>query len=279
MYFVHTDHLNTPRLIADDTGQTVWTWNNDDPYGNNAPNENPSGAGQFTCNLRLPGQYFDAELGAHYNYFRDYDPLTGRYVQSDPIGLEGGLNLYAYVGGNPIQYVDMLGLDVYLSGHIAGGVAGLYTQPTSFHFSIVLRPNNPSDFSNRTGWQNDQYGMLSTLGGQPSFLAFGNLLYKPNYEGDHPGRGSTWIEVPTPRGMTDTEFINRLIQAANCYKNDLPYSRPNKAGAMGPERYNSNSFVAGVIRAAGGTLPALNSGGLWQAPGYENPIPISCGCR
>ncbi len=110
MYFVHTDHLNTPRLITSDTGQAVWSWANDDPYGNNAPNENPSGAGNFTCNLRLPGQYFDTELGTHYNYFRDYDPLTGRYVQSDPIGLAGGINTYAYVGSNPLSRVDPLGL-------------------------------------------------------------------------------------------------------------------------------------------------------------------------
>ena len=117
MYFVHTDHLNTPRLITSDTGQPVWRWDNDDPYGNNAPNENPAGAGQFTCNLRLPGQYFDSELNTHYNYFRDYDPLTGRYVQSDPIGLAGGINTYGYVGGNPLSFIDP-------TGEFAGSLIG-----------------------------------------------------------------------------------------------------------------------------------------------------------
>ncbi len=110
IYFIHTDHLNTPRLITSDTGQAVWSWANDDPYGNNAPNENPSGAGNFTCNLRLPGQYFDAELNTHYNYFRDYDPSTGRYVQSDPIGIRGGINTYEYAYANPIQMKDPFGL-------------------------------------------------------------------------------------------------------------------------------------------------------------------------
>lgn len=110
MYFVHTDHLNTPRLITSDIGQAVWRWNNDDPYGNNAPDQNPSGAGQFTCNLRLPGQYFDMETNSHYNYYRDYDPLTGRYVQSDPIGLAGGINTFGYVEGNPLGSTDMYGL-------------------------------------------------------------------------------------------------------------------------------------------------------------------------
>ncbi len=124
LYFIHTDHLNTPRLITNTVGLPVWRWDNDDPYGNNAPNENPSGAGNFTCNLRLPGQYFDAELNTHYNYFRDYDPVTGRYVQSDPIGLAGGINTYAYVGGNPISYTDPTGLETYQCRRPLGGLPG-----------------------------------------------------------------------------------------------------------------------------------------------------------
>jgi RHS repeat-associated protein len=106
LHFVHTDHLDTPRLITNDVGQAVWTWNNDDPFGANVPNENPSGAGTFTCNLRLPGQYFDKETNLHYNYFRDYAADIGRYWQSDPIGLAGGINTYAYAYNNPLVYFD-----------------------------------------------------------------------------------------------------------------------------------------------------------------------------
>ena len=81
-----------------------------DPFGNNTPNENPAGAGAFAFNLRFPGQYFDAETGKHYNYFRDYDPGIGRYIQSDPIGLMGGLNSFSYVSSNPLVFIDDLGL-------------------------------------------------------------------------------------------------------------------------------------------------------------------------
>ena len=110
LYFIHADHLNTPRAITNSTGQLVWSWANDDPFGGNAPNENPSGAGQFTCNLRLPGQYFDKGSGLLYNYHRWFEPGLGRYIQSDPIGLAGGINSYAYVASNPLTRIDPLGL-------------------------------------------------------------------------------------------------------------------------------------------------------------------------
>jgi len=116
-YFIETDHLNTPRRITDQSNNVVWQWQNNDPFGNNVPS---SSAG-FEFNLRFPGQYFDRETNLHYNYYRDYDPSTGRYVQSDPIGLEGGINTFAYALNNPISWVDRLGLDVYLCSQPALG--------------------------------------------------------------------------------------------------------------------------------------------------------------
>ncbi len=104
-------------------GTTVWKWDQQEPFGVNVPDENPSGLGAFDLPLRLPGQYFDKETNLHYNYFRDYDPSIGRYGQSDPIGLHGGLNTYLYVGGNPISFIDPAG--TFTGVAVAAGATAL----------------------------------------------------------------------------------------------------------------------------------------------------------
>jgi RHS repeat-associated protein len=110
LHFIHVDHLNTPRLVADAAGTTVWKWDQQEPFGNNPADENPSGLGIFDLPLRLPGQTYDKETGLHHNYFRDFDPSLGIYNQSDPIGLKGGINTYAYVSGSPLRNIDPFGL-------------------------------------------------------------------------------------------------------------------------------------------------------------------------
>ncbi|WP_276156135.1 RHS repeat domain-containing protein, partial [Pseudomonas aeruginosa] len=104
LLYLHGDHLDTPRLATDASGQIAWQWQSDAFGRGEALSQ-----GSTQVNLRFPGQYYDAESGLHYNYFRDYDPETGRYVESDPIGLAGGLNTYVYVEGNPLAYVDEWG--------------------------------------------------------------------------------------------------------------------------------------------------------------------------
>jgi len=111
LHYVHPDHLGTPRAITRlSDNALVWRWENAEPFGDSQPNENPSGLGAFAYNLRFPGQYFDQETGTHYNYYRDYSPAIGRYIQSDPIGLRGGLNTYLYVDGAPLKKTDPTGL-------------------------------------------------------------------------------------------------------------------------------------------------------------------------
>lgn len=111
MAYIHSDHLNTPRAATNNSGQKVWQWQSG-AFGEGAANDDVDNDGTtLTLNLRFPGQYYDLESGLNYNYFRDYDPSLGRYVQSDPIGLDGGLNTYAYVSNNPLINLDPFGLN------------------------------------------------------------------------------------------------------------------------------------------------------------------------
>ena len=101
--YLHTDHLGTPRYATNTSGAQVWNWDSD-AFGNGTP------SGSATVNLRFAGQYWDDESSLHYNWNRYYDPTTGRYISSDPIGLAGGLNTFGYVGGNPVMHTDSTGL-------------------------------------------------------------------------------------------------------------------------------------------------------------------------
>jgi len=110
LLYLHPDHLETPRLATNAQQTVVWKLPPYQAFGEDLEQTDPDGDGQHIhIALRFAGQIYDTETGLHYNWFRDYDPATGRYIESDPIGLEGGLNTYAYVGSNPLGYVDPAG--------------------------------------------------------------------------------------------------------------------------------------------------------------------------
>ncbi|MDO3624126.1 RHS repeat domain-containing protein [Ralstonia pseudosolanacearum] len=110
-YYIYADQIDTPRVITDTNNLMVWRWDQADPFGATLPDENPTSLGTFAYNPRFPGQVYDAETGKHYNANRDYDPVSGRYVQSDPIGLNGGQpSTYAYVDSDPLGFIDPEGL-------------------------------------------------------------------------------------------------------------------------------------------------------------------------
>jgi RHS repeat-associated protein len=131
--YIYADHLNTPRVIARGLPSTdhriVWRWDATEPFGVTLADENPTGAGVYAFNLRLPGQVFDRESSLHYNWHRDYEAWVGRYTQSDPIGLDGGINTYTYVKSAPLTRFDFLGLNSCGSG---------WNEP--------IVPNNPLGF-------------------------------------------------------------------------------------------------------------------------------------
>lgn len=114
LYFVHTDHLGTPKVLTDEAGAVVWSAVHD-PFGMAAVEAGST----VEMNVRFPGQYYDGETGLHYNYFRTYDPAIGRYLTADPLGviphsttetLSNLNHLYVYANNNPANLADPYGL-------------------------------------------------------------------------------------------------------------------------------------------------------------------------
>ncbi|MGN7915898.1 RHS repeat-associated core domain-containing protein [Lysobacter sp. 22409] len=131
--YVQPDHLGTPRVVIDPSRNlAVWSWDaKSEAFGNNPPNQDPDQDGiAFVFDMRFLGQSFDAATGLNYNYFRNYDATTGRYVQSDPIGQAGGLGTFVYANAKPLEYMDRLGLSPHLvatamlEGLVAGCISG-----------------------------------------------------------------------------------------------------------------------------------------------------------
>ncbi len=152
--YVHTDHLGTPRVATNDAQNVVWRWD-EDAFGQTEPNEDPDGDGTVVpIKLRFPGQYADAETGFYYNWNRYYDPKTGRYITSDPIGLQGGTNTYLYANANPIKFIDPLGLQyVNFGGGYTGRIDSFnYKGESDFEIHIYDKNGNEVGVHGPKGW-------------------------------------------------------------------------------------------------------------------------------
>ncbi|WP_152477640.1 RHS repeat-associated core domain-containing protein [Xanthomonas arboricola] len=125
LHYIEPDHLGSPRVVIDPTRDVaVWTWSlKGEAFGNTAPNQDPDGDGAaLVLDMRFPGQRFDAASGLNQNYFRDYDPATGRYGQSDPIGLRGGSSTFGYALQAPFVHMDFYGLATWKGSTFGVGV-------------------------------------------------------------------------------------------------------------------------------------------------------------
>ena len=205
LYYVQTDQLNTPRAITNSSKQLVWEWSSD-PFGTTAPNQNPSGLGTFAYNLRFPGQYYDAETGHNYNYFRDYDPTIGRYIESDPIGLAAGINTYAYVKNNPIINKDPTGLKCVAN-------VGCWT--------------TPAEAALANGGQYSQYYTLACADGDAYACFAGHVAANDDFWGHV---ATDWLlfkfkeHTKTTKQCLDSDLNQIRADLAKNYANYLPQS-------------------------------------------------------
>ena len=205
LHYVHPDHLGTPRAITRPSDNAlVWKWDSVEPFGNNAANENPSGLGAFAYNLRHPGQYADAETGTFYNWNRDYDSAIGRYRQSDPIGLDGGANTYAYAFSSPLKFIDPDGLQVALPiqppppAGGSGGACPTCPKPESDPYGLGLSGGSSSGSGPTLSFPN-----LTLLSPTQLLLLGGvSLMAAPGRQAD------TQIEGDYGRAASDAKLNN-----------------------------------------------------------------------
>ena len=193
LYSVHTDHLNTPQVVMDRSNAAMrWRWMTE-PFGTTQPEESTNGTAAFTQPLRFPGQYSDGETGMAYNVMRSYIPGVGRYSQSDPIGLAGGINTYGYVGGNPVSGIDPLGLK-NPSPATPGGNSYNRRQ---------WRRHGPGSFERPTG-----------EGNRSAWEAGGQMFAPDPDEGDYKLRCLRWecSENSCTPGKSPTDFLPAAYQ-------------------------------------------------------------------
>jgi RHS repeat-associated protein len=233
LFFYHNNYLGTPVLMTDDTGTVVWEADYK-PFGEASVNPNSAAVNNF----RFAGQYYDSETGLHYNWHRYYDPTTGRYLTPDPIGLLGGINLYAYALNNPINFTDPYGNFAITGPVIAGfilakalgiGVAwgGLQIATYAIGDPLVY-PNDPCaqrDY-HVSDMMNDMVGGIATgnatlifgMAGIGNMAESGAVLY--------PG---LMTAAGSPQGQKVLSNATDIISAA------VPSTSPapNLAGAIG----------------------------------------------
>jgi RHS repeat-associated protein len=175
LYFIHVDHLNTAREIYNASQQLVWRRPHHEPFSVSPPDENPSGLGVFEFPLAESNYYDDRETGMRYAMNRDcYDPETGRFCESDPIGLQGGINTYLYVDGSPLLYIDPLGE----AGENPGGTPGLGSQiPRG---PLPKTPISPSINTQLIGIAQRCVGFLVATGPGQFVSGAGLMLYSPS---------------------------------------------------------------------------------------------------
>lgn len=293
IYYIVTDAQNTPRRLIDSSNNAVvWAWDS------SAFGVAPPSIETVKFNLRFPGQYYDEITKQHYNLNRYYNPEIGRYMEADPIGLEGGLNPYAYAGSNPVMNVDPSGLEVLLNEKAigAGTSKGIMNTIMSIggHFWLDITPNNPDQIRflhPNIPMKDNRF----TIGGYPesnidlSIRGSSRLIFQFNGDYHSTVRQSYVIDPPSAFNerasslfSADTLFISALIRGAQNFNNNYinyhgtagELSLPKFVGAgridIFGNYYNSNSFASGLLESVGVNL---NIDPWGYQPGFDKPVP------
>ena len=251
LYFLHDDRLGTPQA-ATDSGQSI-VWNATyEPFGATS-----TGIGVIAQDLRLPGQEFEVETGWNHNGFRDYAPTLGRYLESDPIGLRGGVNIYGYVSQNPAKNIDRSGLkpgDRFSTAQEAACDVLTYIDPKSID-------------------ENREY--------------YGTIRIDQS-------TGQFYATYPQPGD--ETGATGRIVDKIDvgAYHTHGDYSKADKngnaiaTGDVNSDDFNSDQFSTQdlqLINKHNRADPAFTgylgtpSGIFWQYNPHEKPAPTTCGCQ
>jgi len=249
---------NVTSLI--DTNQTVLASYRYDPFGNII---SKSGSLADVNVYRFSSKEVHVNSGMYYYGYRFYDPNLQRWINRDPIGEIGGVNLYRLAENDPADLFDPVGQTVFITCH------RVYNTPF-YHTTVLMVPDNPADFANDSRFRFGPDGQLySTLGPErKSGKLVSNLLRPP--DAPCPYNKSLGIVLPKDSKESDTDFICSLLAADENYQDNLRYGPFPKPGS---NRYNSNSYIAGLLNAAGGDLPPVMPNNM---PGFDNPVPSQC---
>ncbi|QEX22835.1 hypothetical protein FRZ61_27680 [Hypericibacter adhaerens] len=191
LVYLHSDQIGLPQKITDAAQAVVWD-RIQDPFGRQV---SLTSSGGIDTSLRFPGQQADPDTGFSYNYFRDYDPTLGRYIQADPIGLAGGINRYAYAKNNPPTYKDPFGLDVLLC-----------RRPADLPF--------PMNLFDHYWIKTDKYeaGMGGMAGQVPAQGGRSDWPYDPTQTVDHSGQSKSPNATCEKMNNVDEQCVNSLIR-------------------------------------------------------------------